>query len=230
MSGQIERSWDCHAAFRRRSGPADFVRIWCVSCENPAGNPSVIMGLSMKSDSVNERAASTLSGRRVSGSCLCGAVEVEIDVPAFWAWHDHSAASRRAHGAAYATYIGCWRKHARVAKGRKSIARFEDAETESARSFCSRCGTPLLYERKRSPHMVNIPRALFTGRTGREPRYHVAIEELQDWTYTGQRLVPLKGYPGIVWERPKSRRRPHDVDDLEFLDRRVLSARAHIVR
>jgi hypothetical protein len=40
--------------------------------------------------------------------------------------------------------------------------------------------------------MVNIPRALFTGRTGREPRYHVAIEELQDWAYTGNRLVPLK--------------------------------------
>ena len=39
---------------------------------------------------------------------------------------------------------------------------------ESTRSFCSRCGTPLLYERKRSPHMVNIPRALFTGRTGRQ--------------------------------------------------------------
>ncbi len=50
--------------------------------------------------------------------------------------------------------------------------------------------------------MVNIPRALFTGRTGREPRYHVAIAELQDWAYTGERLVPLKGYPGIVWERP----------------------------
>jgi hypothetical protein len=33
----------------------------------------------------------------------------------FWAWHDHSEASRRAHGAEYATYIGCWRKHARVA-------------------------------------------------------------------------------------------------------------------
>jgi len=40
--------------------------------------------------------------------------------------------------------------------------------------------------------MVNIPRALFTGRTGREPRYHVAIEELQDWAYTGKRLVPSR--------------------------------------
>ena len=177
-------------------------------------------------ESLNERAASNLSGGRVSGRCLCGAVELEIDFPAFWAWHDHSAASRRAHGAAYATYIGCRRKHARVVKGQRSIARFEDAMTESTRSFCSRCGAPLLYERKNSPHMVNIPRALFSGRTGHEPRYHVAIEELQDWTYTGNRLVPLRGYPGVVWERPKSRRRPRDVDNVEFLGWRVPSARA----
>jgi hypothetical protein len=106
-------------------------------------------------------------------------------------------------------------------KGQRSIARFEDAKTESTRSFCCRCGAPLLYERRRSPHMVNIPRALFTGRTGREPRYHVAIEELQDWTYTGNRLVPLKGYPGIVWERPKSRRRPRDAQVAEFLERHL---------
>ena len=40
----------------------------------------------------------------VSARCLCGAVELEVAVPVFWAWHDHSAATRRAHGAAYATY------------------------------------------------------------------------------------------------------------------------------
>ena len=62
-----------------------------------------MQGLSMKTDSINARAASNPSNRRVSGRCLCGAVELEIDFPAFWAWHDHSAASRRAHGAAYAT-------------------------------------------------------------------------------------------------------------------------------
>ena len=165
----------------------------------------------MKLESQSESVAPKPSARRVSGRCLCGAVEVEIDFPAFWAWHDHSAASRRAHGAAYATYVGCWRKHARVVKGRRSITRFEDANTESTRSFCSRCGTPILYERKRWRHMINIPRALFTTRTGREPRYHLAIEELQDWAYTGRPLVPLKGYPGVVWERPRSRKHPPGV-------------------
>lgn len=41
-----------------------------------------------------------------------------------------------------------------------------------------------------TPHMINIPRALFAGRTGREPRYHMAVEELQDRAYTDNRLIP----------------------------------------
>src|ERR1700747_2095603 len=142
-----------------------------------------------------------------SGNCLCGKVALEIDVPARWAWHDHSASSRRAHGAAYATYVGSWRKRFRIVRGEADIARFEDRPAKATRSFCKRCGTPLLYERLRSPHMVNIPRALFSSRTGRQPLYHVAIEELQEWAYTGEKLVPLKGFPGIVWQRSKTRKR-----------------------
>jgi len=139
------------------------------------------------------------------GQCLCGSVSFEIDIPARWAWHDHSAASRRAHGAAYATYVGSWRKRFRITSGEADIARFEDRVAKATRSFCKRCGTPLTYERARSPHMVNIPRALFTGRTGRQPLYHVAIEELQEWAYTGAPLAPLKGFPGVVWQRSKKK-------------------------
>jgi hypothetical protein len=150
----------------------------------------------------------------VAAGCLCGTVRIEIDFPARWAWHDHSGPSRRAHGAAYATYVGSWRRRFRVTKGQAKLSRFQDEATGTARSFCSRCGTPIIYEHERSPHMVNIPRALFANRTGREPRYHVAIEELQDWTYTGETLVPLKGFPGIVWERPTRRKRRSRGGDL----------------
>lgn len=140
------------------------------------------------------------------GECLCGAVAVEIEYPAFWAWHDHSAASRRAHGAAYATYVGSWRRRFRVTKGAEAITRFRHEATGSTRSFCARCGTPISYERAQAK-MIDIPRALFAGRTGREPRYHIAIDQLQDWTYLGEKLVPLKGYPGVVWDRPGGRKR-----------------------
>jgi hypothetical protein len=142
-----------------------------------------------------------------TGQCLCGAVQIEIGIPARWAWHDHSGASRRAHGAAYATYVGSWRSRFRVTKGKAKITRFQEKATGRTRSFCSRCGTPLIYERPHAPQMVNIPRALLSGRTGREPRYHIAIAELQDWTYLGEPLVPLKGFPGVVWERPTKKKR-----------------------
>ena len=142
-----------------------------------------------------------------TGQCLCGKVAFEIDVPARWAWHDHSISSRRAHGAAYATYVGSWRKRFRITQGKTAIARYEDKTANTVRHFCAHCGTPICYERARSPHMVNIPRALFSGRTGRQPLYHIAIEQLQEWAYGGEPLVPLKGFPGVVWQRSKRKKR-----------------------
>lgn len=148
------------------------------------------------------------TGAVAQGRCLCGQVQLEIDVPARWAWHDHSKASRHAHGAAYATYVGSWRSRFRITKGATAISRFEDEATGAARSFCARCGTPLVYERAHAPQMVNLPRALFETRTGREPLYHIAIEQAPEWAYRGEPLRPLKGFPGVVWERPGRKKRP----------------------
>ena len=150
-----------------------------------------------------------------TGQCLCGKVQVEISIPAFWAWHDHSRASRRAHGAAYVTYVGCWRSRFRVAKGEKQLTRFKDEATGDTRAFCSRCGTPVVYSRGRSAKMVNLPRALFEGRTGREPLYHVGIGDTPEWAYRYEKLRPLKGYPGVMLTGPKRRKRPA-APDLAF--------------
>jgi hypothetical protein len=147
---------------------------------------------------------------RAAAQCVCGAVRLEIDVPAFWAWHDHSHASRLAQGCAYATYIGCWKSKVRVVKGKSNISSFEDRERGTVRSFCARCGTPLFYERPRAPKMVNIPRALFATRTGREPRYHLGLDEAPDWAYRGEPLVPLKGFPGVMFERPRKKKTRRD--------------------
>jgi hypothetical protein len=115
------------------------------------------------------------SGAAVTGQCLCGAVQFEMEYPAFWAWHDHSRASRLAHGAVYATYVGTWRRRFRITVGRSEINRFEEKETGAVRSFCR--------------------------------IYHIAIEEMQDWAYAGEPLVPLKGYPGVFHQRSKKKSR-----------------------
>lgn len=157
------------------------------------------------------KAVTATSGKRsavqAEGACVCGAVRFEIDVPAVWAWHDHSPASRHAQGCAYATYVGSWKKRFRMLAGEDCVTRYEDAAARTTRSFCARCGTPLFYERARSKSIVNIPRALFGTRTGREPRYHVGLGDRADWTWAGEALAPLKGYPGVMIEKPRRRRR-----------------------
>ena len=52
----------------------------------------------------------------------CRTVRLEIDYPARWAWHDHKRASRIAHGAAYASYVGSWRKRFCIMAGECSDA------------------------------------------------------------------------------------------------------------
>ena len=142
---------------------------------------------------------------RAEGACACGAVRIEIGVPARWAWHDHSAASRLAQGCAYVTYVGSYKSRFRYLEGEEHVTRYEDPETGAARSFCARCGTPLAYERAHAKTMVNIPRALVSSGVGREPLYHIAIEQEPAWAYRGERLKPLKGFPGVVWTGPRKK-------------------------
>jgi hypothetical protein len=153
------------------------------------------------------------SAVQAGGQCVCGDVRFEIDVPAVWAWHDHSRTSRHAQGCAYATYVGSWKSRFRILKGATRISRFENKETGTVRSFCARCGTPLFYERPRAPKMINIPRALFAARTGREPRYHVGLSEAAEWEYRDEALAPLKGFPGVMWERPRKKKRREPIGD-----------------
>ncbi len=143
------------------------------------------------------------SAVQAAARCACGAVRLEIDAPAFWAWHDHSQSGRRAHGGAYATYVGSWRSRLRILAGEEHLTRWENPDDGTARSFCARCGTPMLCERPAGAKMVDIPRGVFEDRTGREPRYHIGLSDKVDWIYEGAPLAPLKGYPGVMRERPR---------------------------
>lgn len=136
-----------------------------------------------------------------TGQCLCGTVALNIDVPAFWAWHDHSTETQIAHGAACATYVGCWRKKVRIVKGAEAMTQYTGPDGKTTRSFCKICGTPVMMARAHSPKMVNLPRALFAGRTGREPRYHAGFAQSPEWAYRQEALRPLKGYPGVLVTR-----------------------------
>jgi hypothetical protein len=140
------------------------------------------------------------------GGCLCGAVVLAIRIPAVWAWHDPSPATRKAHGAGYATYAGVWRKRLRLIQGEDALRRYCDPDSFEIRTFCETCGTPIFYERHHGAGMVNVPLAIFEQGVGREPRYLRQPEDILECIYLGEPLTPLKGYPGIFRVRRKRSR------------------------
>jgi hypothetical protein len=95
-----------------------------------------------------------------TGQCLCGKVQVEISIPAFWAWHDHSRASRRAHGAAYAMYVVMPLACSRILRPCAPLDRFPASQGAHQRSTFPprpRHGKPLDELRVRSADRRHSP-------------------------------------------------------------------------
>ena len=155
------------------------------------------------------KASTDAAGKPAAGQCLCGKVAFEIDVPARWAWHDQDRepAARRI-GAAYATYVGSWRKRFQVTDGGADhVAHFRIRRAAACAAFAVAAA-------RRSPMSGRARRTWSTFRARCSRAAPAAsrsitsrIEELQEWAYTGEPLVPLKGFPGVVWQRSKKKKR-----------------------
>jgi hypothetical protein len=89
----------------------------------------------------------------MKGSCLCGAVEYEIDSIDMPIAHCHCNTCRKAHSAAFATTAGVRREHFRYIKGEEKMTAFESSPGK-LRHFCSSCGSHLVAERPGQPHVV----------------------------------------------------------------------------
>lgn len=89
----------------------------------------------------------------MKGSCLCGAVEYEIDWIDMPLMHCHCRTCRKAHAAAFATTAGVKREHFRWIKGEMNLAAFESSPGKFRR-FCQICGSHLIADRLAQSHIV----------------------------------------------------------------------------
>ncbi|WP_087446213.1 GFA family protein [Sulfuriferula sp. AH1] len=89
----------------------------------------------------------------MKGSCLCGAIEYEVDRLDMHISHCHCRTCRKAHAAAFASTAGVMRERFRWVKGQEKLAAFESSPGKF-RHFCSVCGTHLVAERSAQPHVI----------------------------------------------------------------------------
>lgn len=128
----------------------------------------------------------------MKGSCLCGAVQYEVDSLDMPLTHCNCETCRKAHAAAFNTTAGVMREHFRWIAGESELTSFESSPGK-LRHFCSRCGSHLMAERSANPHVV-LRVATLDEDPGMRPIQHIWTSHRADWlSYEG--LVAHEEWP-----------------------------------
>jgi hypothetical protein len=84
----------------------------------------------------------TEKNKLINGSCLCGAIEYEVELVAGMIFNCHCSKCRKAHGAAFATLAFAKGETLKFLKGEDALA--EHKGRRGTRAFCSSCGSRLM--------------------------------------------------------------------------------------
>lgn len=120
-------------------------------------------------------------GELVKGSCLCGAVEYEVDQLDMPIIHCHCRTCQKAHAAPFAATAGVLRTHFRWLKGNDALAAFESSPGK-LRHFCSHCGSHLMAERPGQPHVI-LRVATLDNDPGSKPVQHIWCSHDVSWLH-----------------------------------------------
>ncbi len=116
------------------------------------------------------------------GSCLCGVVRFEVDEFLPQVAHCHCSMCRKFHGAAYATIAGVSRSKFRWVEGEDGLKRYT-AENGTTRTFCSHCGSSMMFSSPRAPQdVVEIALGTVDGDVPIEPNAHIFVGSSANWT------------------------------------------------
>lgn len=120
------------------------------------------------------------------GQCLCGATRFEFDLPSKWIAHCHCSMCRRAHGAAFVTWVGVASPQFRWIAD--AALRWYESSPGAQRGFCGLCGSPIAFQSVNWPGEIHLARALIDGALDREPQVHVYCANAVPWVALGDKL------------------------------------------
>jgi hypothetical protein len=121
-----------------------------------------------------------MTAKRVGGGCLCGAVRYSIALPPQWVAHCHCSMCRRAHGAAFVTWVGNLRENVQVDPGAERLTAHRSS-TGGQRHFCSLCGSMLFFESTHWPEELHVTLASLDDASGLDPAAHAYWRDRVAW-------------------------------------------------
>ena len=129
-----------------------------------------------------------------TGSCLCGAIRYETSEDIDGIDHCHCSMCRRSHGAAFATYGRVARKALHILSGQDRLKEFRSSN-EVTRSFCSECGSSLLFHHAAAPELSFIAVGSLDEDPGSRPQSHIFVASKAPWYEITDDLPQHPEYP-----------------------------------
>jgi len=124
-------------------------------------------------------------------SCLCGDVTWQFDAPVEWMSHCHCSRCRKAHGAAFATYVAGTAASFRL-DGAERVKRFPSSPG-SERPFCGRCGS--VVPAANANGQVFAPAGNFLDDPGVRPLAHIFVASKAPWSEIRDALPRFDAFP-----------------------------------
>src|SRR5947209_4447889 len=124
----------------------------------------------------------------VRGSCLCGSVCFEVDLPFDHFVNCHCSRCRKATGTAHASNAVVQPNAFRWLSGAELVSRYDlPAARSFATAFCQTCGSPLPHLTRSGRQMI-IPAGTFDEPLETSPDRHVHWRSRANWYEHGERL------------------------------------------
>lgn len=130
----------------------------------------------------------------LKGSCLCGGVRYEISAPVLEIHHCHCSMCRKAHGTPFSTFGRIDKDRFRFAAGTDLVRAYKSSPPVE-RSFCSRCGSHLLFAFAPLPDALWIAIGTLDDDPGVRPDGHIFVKSKAPWFEITDSLAQHDEYP-----------------------------------
>lgn len=131
----------------------------------------------------------------LQGTCACGKVRFEAQLPTRFVSHCHCVHCRHAHGAAFVTWAGFPAEAFRWTDGQE-LLRAWTTPTEASRCFCSNCGCTMTFASPRWAGEIHVAVACLAGELDRAPSSHFYADRAPEWAPIHDALPRFGGADG----------------------------------
>jgi hypothetical protein len=129
---------------------------------------------------------------QANGSCLCGTLRFRVSGPLQEMAHCHCHYCRKAHGAAFVTWVVVPKPQFAWVKGQSDV-RWHHSSEQSRRGFCSQCGSTIFFESTLCPGEIHVTRANLGEGDWPMPKWNTFVEQRVPWAPLDETLTPLEG-------------------------------------